>query len=718
MTGKGKIQNAIRGFAVFLMGICLIVCLVTAATTVSVHAADYVFYVDGAGDDDLGTGTLGAPWRSIQKALTEIPALNMSMTDNLVIYVGPGAYNVTSGEVDSQTTYEITTPNIAIKGAGGIESTIDGSGMANWATGLMINAANITITELGFSGFQGSGVTISGMENAKILNCAFMNNGYGIRVVGSTANIAPEIVGNTIEGCMYNGLLVEANGSGSLSPMIKGNNISGSVSNGISLMVTSSTAIPRIYGNNIKDNGSCGIYMYLNMGTMSPFVSSNTISRNPTGISIGCYSGIAAPVIRNNLIKEPHPTTHDYGIQISMPMSGSVTPEIIHNTIDGGDITSTGINIPYSMNVVPEIRYNIITNFSQYGIYNEQTGTPEIDYNNVYGNGVNYYNVNLTGTGNISVDPLYDLVDFSIPANSPCVDAIPATDETNNLTVLVADDLIGTSRPRASAAGQSRDYDMGCYEYPYQEYTFTMPGGVGLARDYRLMTIPLSDKSGGSLFSEFESAFGTYDPNIWRIFAYIHGTDPAEYMEINEANFGEFFSSFQGSAFWVISRSGSIAKDYHTFGGNNIADKRPYAIGLSQGWNLISMPWADSTVNPDIALANVVVEGIDSKYYLLDLANDLTQQAVWSYDLTGYRELANPADTLEIGKGYWIYSLSNSTTLIIPPDNSGDYLAMGKYSKSKKGVVNRSVKSLTPPQPPGSALTAEGGNGCFIGSVL
>ncbi|MFA6008515.1 MAG: right-handed parallel beta-helix repeat-containing protein [Desulfobacteraceae bacterium] len=713
MTGKGKIQNATRGFAGLLLGICLVVCLVTAATTVSVQAAEYVFYVDGAGNDDLGTGSLGAPWRSIQKALTEISALNMSMADNLVINVGPGAYNVTNGEVNSQAIYEISTPNIAIKGAGGHDSIIDGSGMANWVMGLVINAANITITELGFSGFQSSGVTISGVENAKILNCAFMNNGYGIRVFGSTADISPEIVGNTIEGCMYNGLLVEANGSGSLSPMIKGNTISGSVSNGISLMVMSGTVIPRLYGNTIKDNGSYGIYMYVNMGTMSPFVGSNTISGNPTGIYIGCYSGIAAPVIRNNLIKEPHPTTHDYGIQISMPMSGSVTPEIIHNTLDGGGITSTGINIPY-MNVFPEIRYNIITNFSQYGINNEQTGTLEIDYNNVYNNGVDYYNVDLTGTGNISEDPLYEY-DFSIPVNSPCVDAIPVADEVSNLTVLVADDLIGTTRPRASAAGQGRNYDIGCYEFPYKEFTLKLPGGSGRLMDYKMMSMPLDMDEKLSPIEVFESVYGPYDPAQCRIFSYVNGTDPPLYTEINsessgteDGGYNDGTMSFEGSAFWVISRN----TDALVFGGQLISNKRPFTVILSQGWNMVANPWADSSENDNIELGYITVSTMDSKHYLLELENTLTEQAVWTYSETGYRKLVNSEDTLDIGKSYWIYAQTDGVTLTIPPDNTGDFMAKSRAKGSKN------AKNMTPPLPPGSGLTAEGGNGCFIGSTF
>jgi hypothetical protein len=697
----------------------LAISLVTIWTANFSQAADYTLYIDGTGDDDLGTGTLGAPWRTILRAFSEIPALNMTTADNLVIYVGPGTYSVGNGESDSASAYMISTPNIAIKGVGS-SSSINGSGAAGWTSGFTIAADNITITELQFMGFSGTGVTISGGDNVKVLGCEFLNNGNGIALYGSSTDLSSEFAGNIIDGSANSGIMVEGGTSGTVSPMIKGNTISGSGSSGISLFVMSSTSsvASRIYGNSIKYSNTYGIHMNAQMGTLSPFVSSNRISANPTGIYINSYSGSVFPVIRNNLINEYHPSNADFAINIALPMSGSVTPEIIHNTLDGAGQTATGINIPNSVNVIPEIRYNIITNFSSYGIYNSQAGAVEIDYNNVYGNTqANYYNFDPTGTDNISADPLYEY-DFSIPANSPCVDVIPVADEVSNLTVPVADDLIGTSRPRASAAGQDRNYDMGCFEYPYQEYTFTMPGGVGLPRDYRLMTNPLSDKSGGSLFSEFESAFGTYDPKIWRIFAYRHGTDPAEYMEINEANFGEYFSSFQGSAFWVISRSGSIGKEYHTFDGNNSANKRPYSIGLSQGWNLISLPWADSGVNPNIMLDNVVVQGMDSKYYLLDLENDLTQQAVWSYGATGYQELNNPSDALVIGQGYWIYSSSYGVSLIIPPDNSGDYFTLGKYSKSGKGAVKRSVKGLTPPQPPGTSLTAEGGNGCFVDSVL
>lgn len=714
MTGIGMINIRI----VQIVGVYMVICLAMVLAAIPAQAVDYLRYVDGTGYDDINDGSLGSPWRTIHRGLTEIGTLNLTLTDTYTLYVGQGTYSVGNGETDSTTAYEITTPNIAIKGVGIDSSIVDGSGAASWSTGLTVYADNVTITELGFSGFTGSGVSINRGNNVKVLGCGFTTNASGLTVGGTTsANIAPEIISNNFDLNSNSGISVRNSGAGSVSPFIRSNTISRSGYYGIYLQAMSSTVAPRIYDNTIKDNASYGIYMFADMGAVSPFVSSNRITGNPTGIYIMGSYGSAAPVIRNNLISEPNPTTHDYGIMISTPMSGMVTPEIIHNTLDGDGLTTTGIFISNSPNVIPVIRYNIITNFSGYGIDNEQTGTPEIDYNNVYGNGVDYYNLNVAGTGNISEDPLYEY-DFSIPVNSPCVDAIPASDEANNLTVLVADDLIGTSRPRASAAGQNRDYDMGCFEFPYQEYTFTMPGGAGLSSDYRLMTLPLSGIDGGSMLTVFENAFGKYDPMKWRIFAYIHNSDPAEYMEINNANFGEFFSSFRGSAFWVTSRTGAISKEYHVFEGNNSANKRPYSINLAQGWNLISLPWADSSVNENIQLVNVMVSGMNSKYSLLDLNNTLTQQAVWAFGSTGYAELVNPSDTLEIGKGYWIYSFSYGVTLMIPPDNSGSYFTLGKYSKSKKNGANNNVKNLTPPQPPGSDLTAEGGNGCFITSTL
>jgi hypothetical protein len=713
MTGKGMIRNITGSLTLLLF----IIGMAVPFSAVSVQAADYVMHVDGTGNDTTGDGSMGAPWRSIRKALTEIPALNMTMADNLVIYVGLGNYSVANGEEDSASTYEITTPNIAIKGSGS-GSYIDGSGLANWSTGFTILADNITITEFQFYGFSGSGVAITNVQNAKVMGCMFQNNGYGVRMTSTTVNMTPEIWKNTISDSTYNGILVEASGAGfDLSPMIKMNDILRSKYHGIALMAMSGTSGSGIYGNTISDNDYSGIYMWADMGTVNPKISSNKITGNRTGIYVGGGYGSAAPVIRNNLIRGPHPTTQEYGIQISMPMSGSVTPEILHNTVDGGGITPTGINIPNSPNVIPVIRFNIISNFSQYGIYNEQTGAPDIDYNDVFNNAVgDYYNFDPAGTGNISADPLYE-TDYSIPLASPCINAVPAAEE-NALPYPVLEDIIGTTRPRSSGPGQSLDFDMGCYEYPYQEFTFTMPGGTGLSSDYRLMTVPLSDFTGSSILKKFETAFGPYDPNLWRIFAYVKGSDPAEYMEIDDTMLAEYFPSFYGSAFWVISRSGAFSKEDTVFGGGNAANKWPFSINLDAGWNLVALPWSDDPVNEDIQLANVMVEGIDAKHYLLDAANALTQQGVWAYGSTGYTELTKTSDVLQIGQGYWIYAAYTGVKLVIPPDNSGDYFAVGKVAKPNKGrAIDKRIKGLTPPQPPGTGFTAEGGNGCFIGSV-
>ncbi len=719
MKGLGMIKNAWRKRWVFLSAM---VCLTFGLMNGPLLAEEFVRYVDDDGLDSNTGESLALPWKTLEHAMTEIQSIGTGMTtdDSLVIYVGPGTYSVAAnGEIDSASTYMINTPNVAIKGAGSGLTILSGFNNSGWTTGLNLYAANITITEIRFEDFYNSGVTINGCDNAKVLNCEFLNNGVGISVNGTSADITPELTGNIIDGSMSYGIQVTTGSTGIVSPFIKGNKISACSSSGINLMASSSTLAARIYANDIKE---CyyGIYMFADMGVVSPFISSNTLTQNSTGILVQGYYGSASPVIRSNLITSSQAVQNTYGILIYPPMSGSVTPEIAHNTIDGGGITETGITIPDGANVIPVIRYNIITNFSQYGINSQHTGTVDIDYNDVYGNKVQDYNgFDPAGTGNISANPLYE-TDFSIPSNSPCVDAISVAIEAI-LKVVVAEDLIGTTRPRASASGLPRLYDMGCYEYPHQDYLFTMPEGLGFGTDYRLMTLPLSSIDGGSFLTAFESAFGTYDPKLWRIFAYVSGSDPAEYMEIDNPAFAEYFSTFQGRAFWVISRRAALPKPSHVFGGSNTANTRPFIIDLEMGWNLVALPWADSAVNEDIELAHVEVKGQDSKHYLLDLENTLTSPAVWEYGASGYNELNNETDTMKIGEGYWVYSFSSGNTLMIPPNNSGIFTTTGKISRSVTSVKKNGHKSysgLTPPQPPGSALTAEGGNGCFIGTLL
>jgi hypothetical protein len=682
MTGKGMIKTITRGLA----GLLLVMCLMTMSSVVSVQAEDYVMYVDGynGGDDAPYDGSMGLPWKTMARAFSEIGTLNMNLDDNLVIYVGTGDYSIANNEDDSASTYVIMTPNIAIKGAGGGSTIIDGTDAGSWITGFTIEADNITITEILFKNFtnaSSSGVAVNSGDNVKIMNCYFTSNTQGVILIGSSA---------------------------------------------------SATTPPVLMGNTFLDNTSSGIRVVHEDDTeYSPLILANKLSGNPTGISLtiqGSGNSVLSPKIRNNLIYIPSTAngSYNYAITLGYTMypSDQLNPEIIHNTLDGGGLCTTGINIGYMYGSAnPLIRYNIITNFQSYGIFKDfsATGALDIDYNNSYDNGIaaadNYYNIDTTGTHNISADPLYsDSGDFSIANSSPCADAIPYDVEAeDSVSDPIVSDIKGTGRPRASASGKPRNYDIGCYEFPYKEFTLKLPGGRGRPMDYKMMSMPLDMDEKLSPIEVFESVYGPYDPSQCRIFSYVNGTAPPLYTEINsgasgteDVGYNDGTMSFEGSAFWVISRN----TDALVFGGQLISNKRPFTVILSQGWNMVANPWADSSENDNIELGYITVSTMDSKHYLLELENTLTEQAVWTYSETGYRKLVNSEDTLDIGKSYWIYAQTDGVTLTIPPDNTGDFVAKSRTKGSKN------AKNMTPPLPPGSGLTAVGGNGCFIGSTF
>lgn len=133
-------------------------------------------------------------------------------------------------------------------------------------------------------------------------------------------------------------------------------------------------------------------------------------------------------VLRNNVIMG----THD-AVVIT---SGS--PLIENNTIAGTDVGRgpgvNGIFIDQAEPASPVIRNNIITGYQLAGI-NVAFGvaTPTIEYNNVWGNALNYRDYpDQTGiNGNISANPLYEDPangDFRLHNCSPSIDAADPSD--------------------------------------------------------------------------------------------------------------------------------------------------------------------------------------------------------------------------------------------------------------------------------------------------
>lgn len=169
--------------------------------------------------------------------------------------------------------------------------------------------------------------------------------------------------------------------------------------------------------------------------------------------------GRVPAVIRNNVISNTY-----RGIFLENNSGSTYRALIYHNTIDTG---WAGIDSYFAD---PEIKYNIITNFS-YGVYRDSAGEPVLDYNDVWNNATNYSPSSLQGPHDIQSDPLYKDpggADYTLQAGSPCINAIPlgAGDP-------LTEDLLGNPRPMGSG------FDIGAYEAPYTVSVFVSPAGGG-----------------------------------------------------------------------------------------------------------------------------------------------------------------------------------------------------------------------------------------------
>ena len=208
----------------------------------------------------------------------------------------------------------------------------------------------------------------------------------------------------------------------------------------------------------------------------------------------------ASPTIWNNLIYDSGADVMEYGINMETNSVGSITsPQIYHNTIYGNDFFS-GVDGIYIDNTSgtdaqPDIQYNIITNFYEYGIDNN-LGSPAIDYNDVWDNSYGNYDNCSAGLNNISVDPQFITPgsDFHLqttPSVSPCIDTIPPLGNP------APGDIEGTSRPQGS------DNDMGCYEttlltyYTLNVYVSPSPGGCVTSLDGHIACPSMSCSYGG-----------------------------------------------------------------------------------------------------------------------------------------------------------------------------------------------------------------------------
>jgi parallel beta helix pectate lyase-like protein len=209
------------------------------------------------------------------------------------------------------------------------------------------------------------------------------------------------------------------------------------------------------------DIGPSSIYgIYIE--NCSPEIRNNTLVDNLTGIYVYGYMNAtspASPIITNNLIYEEGSNLMNYGIHVEgLATDGEAYPLIYHNTIDGGVLIGIHMNEDVSP-IEPTIKYNIITNFGQYGVDYNGGNTPIVDFNYFFGNTLgNYSGDIIAGSNNITDqgDPLYadeDNHDYHLQNESLSIDTIPSTETSDDVEI----DLEYNSRTFPK--------DMGCYEF-------------------------------------------------------------------------------------------------------------------------------------------------------------------------------------------------------------------------------------------------------------
>jgi len=590
------------------------------------------YWVDIYGGNDGNNGREETPWKTLHHAFSQI---NGGTPGDYVIHVVSGTYSIATGEPDeglnlSQSHVVVTGDTMSrpvVDGSRTDARAVDGNGTETWDTGIRVTGANVTLNNLSVTGFT-DGIEIQETaSNCTVANCVLRGNSYhGIFLLWSQG---AAIVENTI------------------------------------------------YGNGAP-YPNYGIYLI----GCSPEIKRNRIYDVDDGIRVVANTSGASPQIWNNLLYETASGAMTNGIVVKSEDTYGASPDIYHNTLDGG--TFKGIKIGYegsagSGALSPDIRYNIITNFGQYGIYREaDSGAPSLDYNDVWNNAAGNYAGCSAGPASISLDPEYG--SYALRSTSPCIDRIPPGEDPVDI------DCPGYARPKGPAK------DMGAYEFVGSvEYPYILPGGIGLVTDYRIFTVPLDMGTGAALQDAMEAGLGPYNPCLWRVFAYTGGV----YHELGTPLFN-VLPVAPGTAFWIIS----LYADPVQFDAGTCPDKTPYALDLQPSWNLMALPW----IRTDIALGNIqVTDGIQT-YAITDPANPLTQGCVWDYTgigpYSGYEKRNESSYLLRCGTGYFIKVLSASTVrLIIPPDNPE---TIG-FTDTAKGIRPTETEDEEPPLPPGGA---------------
>jgi parallel beta-helix repeat protein len=221
-----------------------------------------LFVNPSAGDDKVGNGGEGTPFKTITQAL-------QVAGPNTVIMLSSGTYTDGTGE-----SFPLRLkPNVSIQG----DSRTKGRGIVIQGGGAYLSRT-----------FGGQNVTIVGANQAKLTGVTVTNpnpRGYGLWIEYSN----PVIVENTFIGSTQDGIAV----TGNSAPTIGSNFFYQNGANGITI---SGNSRPEVRKNVFQETGF-GINITQNA---QPIVVGNSVQYNRSGIVVQAN---ARPILRNNLIQ-------------------------------------------------------------------------------------------------------------------------------------------------------------------------------------------------------------------------------------------------------------------------------------------------------------------------------------------------------------------------------------------------------------------------------
>jgi parallel beta-helix repeat protein len=650
------------------------------------------YYVSTGGSDAATGLSTGTPWRTLHYSFGQLAA-----NDSLIVM--PGTYDLTHETTD--TVLNLAVNNVTIEGQTAGTAILDGIGALTWVDGIRVSASDCVIKNLDIMRFQSSGVYLNSAIGAMVHNNTIYNNGTsgtpGKGVVLSSTSTS-EVHSNTIywsgdTNYRQNYGVYAITGTGNTNKVYS-NTIYGHSDSSYTGVALAAACSPEVKSNTIHDNDR-GI----SLDTSDANISLNHLYDNKTGVYCASLSSSNA-MIWNNLITGGVGTL-DYGVVVEMVSAGTMTPQVYHNTIDGGAFA--GVRV-VSSGANPYVYYNMITNFSAGAGISNVGGSPTMRYNNINGCGATHSGVS-AGTGDNTLAPGYlGGGNYHLANTSAVIDMIP-TGEADPVNL----DL--DSIPRPSGSG----FDPGCYEY------YTAPTGTSVsvsfppgttAGEYISKAVPVS-LNDPTPAGAFGPQIGFYDITLMRI----GGWDPNLQGYVEYPGNGTLLEP--GMALWFLFRYGQTI----TFSGTATptqADpkdsQQACRIPLKVGWNQVGNPFPHP-----VSIANMVVSNADGSPSPENLTDGTLSQGIfWVYSSGVYYAAAK----LPAAEGGWVKKTGEDGYLWVK-DITVAYPDLGPNADPEaRGLSTAPDTYDRPPSPPGGGSGSGwsssggggggGGGGCFV----